>query len=165
MALDLVVACHDLGVARRRGSIAGPSSAAGIGGLTRLRSRCRTLVGAVAHVSLRSRLAGGLVGRPGWALGTAAAVVVDEYIDAAAFGVGGTFIVVRRLGELGDDVPRVDEARDEAEHAEEDVDDGISGADAALHPYRQGREENGQEAEEYVCRTHPIGIAKRVSLS
>lgn len=38
------------------------------------------------------------------------------------------------VGELGDDVPRVEEAGHEAERAEEDVDERVGGADAALDP-------------------------------
>ena len=38
------------------------------------------------------------------------------------------------LGIFGDDVPGVQQARDEAEHAEADVDEGVGGTDAAFDP-------------------------------
>lgn len=43
-------------------------------------------------------------------------------------------LVVVRVGELGDDVPRVQKSGDEAEAGEEDIDEGVCAADAALHP-------------------------------
>ncbi len=54
------------------------------------------------------------------------------------------------LGELGDDVPGVEEAGDEAEHAETDVDEGVGAADAGLDPDGDGGEEDGEEAEKDV---------------
>lgn len=43
-------------------------------------------------------------------------------------------LVVVLVGELGDDVPCVEQAGDESKDAKEDVDDGVGGADAALDP-------------------------------
>ena len=58
-----------------------------------------------------------------------------DICDAATFAVlRQRFVLVRRFGELGDDVPRVDEAGQKAENTEQDVDDGVSAADTALDP-------------------------------
>jgi len=43
-------------------------------------------------------------------------------------------IFVVGIGELGNDVPGVDQAGEVAENEEEDVDDGVGAADAALDP-------------------------------
>jgi len=80
-----------------------------------------------------------------------------DVCDAAAF-LGQRFVLVRRLGELGDDVPGVEETGDEAQTAEEDVDDGVSAANAALYPDRKWGKEDCQQAEEDVCGAH--GCAK-----
>lgn len=58
-----------------------------------------------------------------------------DICDSAAFAViGDGLVFVGGLGELGDDVPGVKKAGDEAEDAEEDVDERVGAADAALHP-------------------------------
>ena len=55
--------------------------------------------------------------------------------DATALAVlRELIVVVRALGELGDDVPGVQEAGDETETAEEDVDERVGAADASLDP-------------------------------
>lgn len=55
--------------------------------------------------------------------------------DSAIFAVAREgFVFVGRLGELGNNVPGVEEAGDVAEDAEEDVDEGVCAADAALDP-------------------------------
>lgn len=56
-----------------------------------------------------------------------------DICNVAAF-LGQRLILVCRFGVLGDDVPCVNEAGDEAEAAEEDVDDGVGAADTALYP-------------------------------
>lgn len=43
-----------------------------------------------------------------------------------------------RVRVLGDDVPGVQQAGDEAEGAEEDVDQGVGGAEAGFDPYCGG---------------------------
>ena len=53
---------------------------------------------------------------------------------AARFGVLRDHVVLGQLGVLGDDVPGVDESGEETETAEEDVDDGVGGAETALDP-------------------------------
>jgi hypothetical protein len=50
----------------------------------------------------------------------------------ARFGVG--YVVVVVLGELRDYVPGVEEPGEESEHAEENVDYAVDGADAAFYP-------------------------------
>lgn len=80
----------------------------------------------VAHVALAGglRLALGLTaGRP---LRSTAVLVLrdDDVCHAAVLRVADALVVaVVGLWELGDDVPGVEEAREEAEDAEEDVDD------------------------------------------
>jgi hypothetical protein len=59
---------------------------------------------------------------------------VDVCDAAAALLVGNSLVLVRRLGVLGDDVPGVEQAGDEAEDAEEDVAEGVGATDAALDP-------------------------------
>ena len=130
---------------------------------SRSRRRGRGAVGAggaVAHAVLLLGL--GLGGVGGLAAVGAAAVLVDDDIGHAAglaLGLGQGVVVGAGLGVLGDDVPRVDEAWDlemavmlarrmgaerkperlgrgpyVAEDAEEDIDKGVGGADAALDP-------------------------------
>lgn len=149
LALHLVVARDDGGVARRRGAVAAALAVlllllllgGGRGG--------RGAGGAVVGVGV---LALGL------GMGLALGLAVDEDVgDAAGFAVlVDRLVLVGRLGEFGDDVPGVDEAGDLepgvlvevvspavrvggtgtyiAEDEEEDVDEGVGGADAALHP-------------------------------
>lgn len=59
---------------------------------------------------------------------------VDVGDAAAGLGVLGEGVVGLELGVLGDDVPGVEEAGEEAEHAEEDVDEGVGRAEAGLDP-------------------------------
>lgn len=59
---------------------------------------------------------------------------VDVGDAAAGLGVLGENVVGLELGVLGDDIPGVEEAGDEAEHTEEDVDEGVSGAETGLDP-------------------------------
>lgn len=59
---------------------------------------------------------------------------VDVGDSAAGLGVLGEGVVGLELGVLGDDVPGVEEAGEEAEHAEEDVDEGVGGAETGLDP-------------------------------
>jgi len=58
----------------------------------------------------------------------------DDYIgDSALLGILGKRVVVI-FGEFGDDVPCVEESRDETQHAKADVDERVGGAYAALDP-------------------------------
>lgn len=59
---------------------------------------------------------------------------IDVGDAAAGLSVLGEDVVGLQLGVLGDDVPGVEEAWDETEHAEEDVDEGVGGAEAGLDP-------------------------------
>jgi len=75
---------------------------------------------------------------------------LDNHIcDPVGFGVLWDRIVVG-VWELCDNVPSMEEARKETEHAEEDVYEGIGGADAAFNPNSNGREQDGDKAEEQV---------------
>jgi hypothetical protein len=76
------------------------------------------------------------------------------HIDACYSCVLGVLWQLFVVGnwEFRDDVPGVQEAGDVAEHAEEDVDDGVGGADATLDPDGQGGEEDGDDAKEDVSR-------------
>ena len=69
-------------------------------------------------------------------------------------GVVSVVVVVVGFGVEGDDVPGVEEAGDVAEGAEEDVDEGVGGADAGFDPDGDGGEEDGEEAEEDVAAAH-----------
>lgn len=61
--------------------------------------------------------------------------VTDEVVgDAATFGVRNGFVVVVALWVAGDDVPGVQEAREVAQDAEEDVDQGVARTDARFDP-------------------------------
>lgn len=58
-----------------------------------------------------------------------------DVCDSATFAVvGDGLVLVGGLGVLGDDVPGVKQAWDEAEDAEADVDEGVGATDAALDP-------------------------------
>lgn len=50
------------------------------------------------------------------------------------FRVADGFVIVVALRVDGDDVPCVQEAGEVAEHAEEDIDEGVRGADARFDP-------------------------------
>lgn len=107
----------------------GPVAHPRTGPLTLLRGRLLVLVVRIELLlrGLRPQL------RP-----AVAARVADVVVrDAAALAVGGQGLVavrVARVRVLGDDVPRVQEAGDEAEHAEGDVDDGVGSAEADFDP-------------------------------
>jgi len=74
-----------------------------------------------------------------------------DVCDSAAFAiVGDGLILVGGLGELGDDVPSMEKAGDEAEEAEENVDERVGAADATLDPDRQRGKEDGKDAEKDV---------------
>jgi hypothetical protein len=120
----------------------------GLGMLGRRAVVLRPTVGAVVH--------GGML----MGLGLLARRALDVDVgDAAALAAGEGLVLVGRLGVLCDDVPGVQEAGQEAEDSEADVDEGVGAADAALDPDGQGREENGEDAEEDVCVAHGGGCA------
>lgn len=48
--------------------------------------------------------------------------------------VGYVLVVVILIGILGDYVPGVEETREKSEHAEENVDERVGGAEAAFYP-------------------------------
>lgn len=74
---------------------------------------------------------------------------------AAAFAIIlDGFVFVGRLGELGDDVPCVQKARDESQNAEENVNERIGATNATLYPNWQRREDDGEHAKKNVCGTH-----------
>lgn len=129
--LDLVIAGNDLGV--RRGNalrVRAALTRADNAVLLRLGRRAgwRVRGGAVVHLALR------VLGL--WLLAVSAVRRLHvDVCDAAALAiVGDDLILVGGLGELGDDVPGVQQAGDEAEHAEEDVDERVGAADAAFDP-------------------------------
>lgn len=68
------------------------------------------------------------------AVGAMGRLNVDVCDTTTAVLVGDSLVLVRWLGELCDDVPGVEKAGDEAEDAEEDVDEGVGATDAALDP-------------------------------
>jgi hypothetical protein len=103
------------------------------------------------HGTLLLRLRGGAVVGSGavvhtlrvlglWWLAVRAMGRLDVNVcDSAAFAiVGDGLILVGGLGELGDDVPSMEKAGDEAEEAEKNVDERVGAADATLDPdYKQ----------------------------
>lgn len=154
--LDLVVSSHNLRIRRRHALVLRAALAISTARhtlfllprlllllLLLLRRRLRaTALSAVVHIVLLSRRLVLLL-RPGWA------VVLHVHIrHAAALAVvRQRLVLVRRLGVFGDDVPGVQQARDVAEDAEEDVDEGVGAADAALDPdWRRGLAWRGNTA-------------------
>ncbi len=131
VALNLVVA-NNIGVRRGHLGIRGASLSSGARDallLRRLGSGRRGLVRAV------------VLGSGGAAVVHAVGLVLVvgrldvDVGDAAILAVARQgLVLVGRLGELGDNVPGVEEAGDEAQAAEEDVDEGVGAADAALDP-------------------------------
>ncbi len=118
LTLDLVVTSDDLGIARRRSGVA--ASLAGVvirwllrRGGRRCGSRARDVVaaaaiarGAVVHAAVRL----GSARSPH--LPALAIVGLDEHVYRATFVVlRERVVLVVWFGELGDDVPRVEEAR------------------------------------------------------
>lgn len=129
-ALDLVVASDDICVRRRHTAVA-------------LRRRTPVLAALRAVVHGRPVLGLGLPVVASVIVAAAVAVVLARVVlnvdvrDAAIAALAvlaDLLVLVRWFGELGDNVPGVEEAGDEAEDAEEDVDDGVGGADTALDP-------------------------------
>ena len=165
--LDLVVASHNLGVRGRNALVVATGATLAVRGdalLLRLRGRVvlrRGALGAVVHAAVLLGL--GLV--LALALGVMAGGTLNVNIRDTALVSGERLVLVRRLGVLCDDVPGVEEAGDIAEDGEENVDEGVGAADAALDPYWQRREEDGEEAEEDVCVAHGDGCANGVVLA
>jgi len=118
--------------------------------LLRLGRRAGMLLrsGAVVHAAL------GFVGL--WLLAVRTMGRLDiDVCDSASLAIArDSLILVRGLGELGDDVPGVEKTGDKAKHAEENVDKGVGAADATLDPDRQRGEENGENTKEDVGGTH-----------
>lgn len=109
----------------------------GLGLRLRRRSvRGSTVVDVVA-ASRRSRSRGRAL-RAATLVIVAVVVIVavdDDVAHVTALVVLRQGLVVKvGLGVLRDDVPGVEETGDEAEDAEEDVDDGVAAADASLYP-------------------------------
>lgn len=133
MRLNLVVSSD--GCCVRRGSLAiGAASADVIVAASALLLRLVLTGVAAAAVVV---LAGAAVVHAalGLRLVLAARRLDVDVADAAALAVlRQRLVLVGRLRVLGDDVPRVQQARDEPEEAEEDVDERVGAADAALDP-------------------------------
>lgn len=82
-------------------------------------------------------------------------VVVRHSLLLLAFRIFRHAIIVEFFfGEFGDDVPCVQETGDEAQAAEEDVDEGVGGAQAAFDPDGDRGEDDGEDAEEDVAAGH-----------
>jgi hypothetical protein len=117
LSLDLVVASNDASIRRRDASLLGGGTALGTivhpAGVLRL--------GLALLRSLRLRLL--------------PMVLNIDVGDSSSFTVGWHALVfIWWLGVLGDNVPGVEQAGDEAEDAEQNVDEGIGRAKAALYP-------------------------------
>ena len=117
--LNLVVPCHYIGIAGRHIRI--------------LVTPTNTSVLLLSAIAL-----GPSTGRPRLSLGLALDHVHDPARLSLAIGQALVLVVVL-IGELGDDVPCVQQTRDEAEDAKQDVNDGVSRADTALDPYYLSR--------------------------
>ena len=52
----------------------------------------------------------------------------------------------------------MEEARNVTQSAEEDIDEAVSGADTGFNPDGDGREEDGEKAEEYVAAAHDFAV-------
>lgn len=62
-------------------------------------------------------------------------LVADKVVrHTLPFGVWDGFVIVVPLRVAGDDVPGVQEAREVAQHAEQDIDQGVGRADAGFDP-------------------------------
>jgi len=148
LSLNLVVALDCLGVRGRSVGAACGASGRGagavvVGSAIVLRAGCGlTIVLGLATIGIWSALGARLLANED--VGDATRLVV----------LGHLLVVVVRVRELCDDVPGVEETWKPAEAREEDVDEGVNGADAALDPDGQRREEDGEEAEEDVCVAH-----------
>lgn len=94
-----------------------------------LRGSRATTLRTVVHIPLLSR-------RLVLLLLATRSMVLNVHIrhTAALAVVRQRFVLVGWLGVFGDDVPCVQQAGDVAEDAEEDVDEGVGAADAALDP-------------------------------
>lgn len=79
-------------------------------------------------------------------------VVICYTTALLGFIVRDSFVVI--LGVLGYDVPCVEEAREVAEDAEEDVDERVGGAEAGFDPNCNGWEEDGDETQEDIAARH-----------
>ena len=62
------------------------------------------------------------------------------------------FVVV--VGRDRDDVPRMQEAREEAQDAQGDVDDRVCGTETTFDPDGQWWEDDGEDAKKSVCCAH-----------
>lgn len=69
-------------------------------------------------------------------------------------------VAVIRVGVLQNDVPGVQEAGQEAQTAERDVDEGVSGAETAFYPDSDGWEEDAEEHQEAVGAAHGCSAAE-----
>lgn len=121
-------------------------------------SRPRRALSTVVHAALGSRSLLGLdlvLVLLMMLLGALGALNVDVG-NSAAIALGGRkgLVLVWRLRIFGNDIPGVDQAGDVTEDAEENVDDGVGATDSALDPDWQRREEQREEGEEDVGRTH-----------
>lgn len=116
MGLNLVVPSYDISVGWRDLAIGAPSDAL----LLSLSPR-RAALRPVAEVSV--------------GLGLPLNDVVDVVVMLALAILRQALVsLVVGVGVLGDDVPGVKDSGNDAEDAEEDVNDRVGAADAALHP-------------------------------
>lgn len=123
VALDCLGVCgRSVGAARRAGGRG--TGAVVVGGAVILRAHRSSLAVVLGLVTIGIRAALG------------ARLLADKDVgDATRLVVlGHLLVVVVRVGEFRDDVPGVEKAWEPAEAREEDVDEGVDGADTALDP-------------------------------
>jgi hypothetical protein len=67
-------------------------------------------------------------------------------------------LVLDRVGELGDNIPGVQQTGNVTKHAQEDVDETVGAADSGPDPDCEWREEDGEKAKEDVCGAHGFEV-------
>ena len=110
LTLDLVVPGYDLSVARRRNALARAFARVVVASSV----VARTWSGLRWWSRRRVRIvaASGTIVHPSCCRRRSIVTIVDEQVIATALGVGGSLVFVSRVGEFGDDVPRMKESRE-----------------------------------------------------
>lgn len=73
-----------------------------------------------------------------------------------------SLVVVGTRRVLGDDVPRVDQAREVSENTKKDVDERIGRTDTTADPHRKRREKHGNHDKENVRKTFTAHFGRRL---
>lgn len=73
-----------------------------------------------------------------------------------------SLVVVGTWRVLGDDVPRVDQAREVSENTKKDVDERIGSTDTTADPHRKRREKHGNHDKKNVRKTFTAHFGKKI---